>query len=101
MYFCNLKIFLINCNEMNETIESIKPLEKFSHEFFTYDSLDEVKLEQVDGDTVIILNNSQNLTSKKILPYKKKNVTFVLLLEDMESLMESVLNLFDNKARTK
>ena len=80
---------------MNETIESIKPLEKFSHEFFTYDSLDEVKLEQVDGDTVIILNNSQNLTSKKILPYKKKNVTFVLLLEDMESLMESVLNLFD------
>lgn len=95
MYFCNLKIFLINCNEMNETIESIPPLERFSHEFFTLDSLDEVDLNQVDVNSVIIINNSQNLTSQKILPYKKNNATLVLLLEDMESLMESVLNLFD------
>ncbi len=95
MYNCILKIYLVNSNEMNETIESIPPLEKFTHEFKTCDSIDEISADETDMNTVIIINNSPNLTAQKIIPFKKNDVTLVLMTDDVESLMESVLNMFN------
>ena len=68
MYYCNLKIHLINCVGMDETIEKIRPMERFTHEIFTHDRLDELKPEDVDSDSVIIINNTQNLSAKDIKP---------------------------------
>ena len=95
MYHCNLKIHLVNCDAIDEAIDNIRPLEHFSHEVFTHDTLDELSPDMLDNDSVLIINNSENLTSKTIRPYKKSKVTIVLMIARPEILMESELQLFD------
>lgn len=93
MYNCKLKIYLVNCNEMNETIENIQPLEKFSHDFYTIDTLEGIN--EVDVNTLIILNSDSKVDKTKIQKYKNAKATLVLLIKNSLSEMESVLNLFD------
>ena len=95
MYYCNLKIHLINCGAIDEAIDNIRPLEHFSHEIFIHDSLDEMSPEMLDGDSILIIKNSDNLRSSVLRPYRQTEATIVLMIERPEILMESELKLFD------
>ena len=96
MYYCNLKIHLINCGAMDETIEKIQPLDQFTHEIFTHEKLAEVKPESTDKNTVLIINNHEKLSSKEIMPYKKFQSTIILIIDQPDLLLESDLILFDH-----
>ena len=95
MYYCNLKIHMVNCDAIDEAIDNVRPLEQFTHEVFTHKNLDEVPPDILDSDSVLIINNSDNLTSKAIRPYKKTKATIILLIANPEILMGSELQLFD------
>ena len=96
MYHCNLKIHLINCGAMDETIEKVQPLDHFTHEIFSHDNLSQVRLEEVDKDTIIIINNDESLSRNEIISYKKLQPTIVLIIDKPEVLFESDLSLFDH-----
>ena len=95
MYNCNLKIYLINCGAMDETIEKIRPMERFTHEIFTHDSLSDLNIDWIDNNTVIVINYDKHWTSKELKPYKKAGAIIALVTDSPDEFMESELLIFD------
>ena len=95
MYYCNLKIHLITCNEMDEIIEKVRPMENFSHEFITHDKLGEIEADDVNEDTVIIVNDDKNWSLVELAKYKRYGAIIVLVTNQPEVFMESELMMFN------
>ena len=95
MYHCNLKIHLINCGAMDETIEKLRPLDKFSHEIITYETLNELNADTVDSNTVIIIKDNNQWKVKELKSYKQAGAIIVAVTDRLDEFMESELLMFD------